>query len=74
LRPAMPCSKHRTTLDRQILRIVRADPVCRLLMTAPGVGALVSLAFKADPARRGGAEGFTSRPAGESQSHGTLVP
>jgi hypothetical protein len=27
--------QHRATLDRQILRIVRADPVCRLLMTAP---------------------------------------
>jgi transposase len=35
--------QHRATLDRQILRIVRADPVCRLLTTAPGVGALVSL-------------------------------
>jgi hypothetical protein len=38
--------QHRATLDWQILRIVRADPVCRLLMTAPGVGALVSLAFR----------------------------
>jgi transposase len=38
--------QHRATLDRQILRIVRADPVCRLLMTAPGVGALVSLTFR----------------------------
>ena len=46
--------QNRATLDRQILRIVRADPVCRLLMTAPGVGALVSLAFKVavdDPRR-----------------------
>jgi transposase len=46
--------QHRATLDRQILRIVRVDPVCRLLMTAPGVGALVSLAFKVgvdDPRR-----------------------
>jgi transposase len=46
--------EHRTALDRQILRIVRADAVCRLLMTAPGVGALVSLAFKVavdDPRR-----------------------
>jgi transposase len=46
---------HRAALDRQILRIVRADPVCHLLMTAPGVGALrVSLAFKVavdDPRR-----------------------
>ena len=46
--------RHRAALDREILRIVRADPVCRLLMTAPGVGALVSLAFKVavdDPRR-----------------------
>lgn len=38
----------------RFLRIVRADSVCRLLMTAPGVGALVSLAFKVavdDPRR-----------------------
>ena len=27
--------RHRAALDREILRIVRADPVCRLLMTAP---------------------------------------
>ena len=38
--------QHRATLDRQSLRIGRADPVCRLLMTSPGVGVLVSLAFK----------------------------
>ena len=46
--------QHRAALDRQILRIVRGDPVCRLLMTARGVGALVSLAFKVavdDPRR-----------------------
>src|SRR6478752_7275632 len=44
----------RAALDRQILLIVRADPVCRLLMTAPGVGALVALTFKVavdDPGR-----------------------
>ena len=35
--------RQRAALDRQILLIVRADPICRLLMTAPGVGALVSL-------------------------------
>jgi hypothetical protein len=27
--------RHRAALDRQILRIVRADPVCRLLMSVP---------------------------------------
>ena len=44
----------RAALDRQILLIVRADPVCRLLMTAPGVGTLVALTFKVavdDPGR-----------------------
>jgi hypothetical protein len=30
-----------------MLAIVRADVVCRRLMTAPGVGALVSITFKA---------------------------
>ena len=46
--------RQRAALDRQILLIVRADPICRLLMTAPGVGALVSLTFKTavdDPRR-----------------------
>lgn len=62
--------QHRATLDRQILRIVRTDPVCRLLMTAHGVGALISLAFKiaVDDPRRfsrscdvGAPFGFTPR-------------
>src|SRR5512143_192752 len=41
-------------LHRQVLAIVRADTVCRRLMTVPGVGALTALTFKAavdDPAR-----------------------
>ena len=33
-------------LDALIRVIVREDPVCRLLMTAPGVGPVVSLTFK----------------------------
>jgi transposase len=33
-------------LDRQVRRAAWADPVCRLLMTAPGVGAVVALAFR----------------------------
>ncbi|MBV5269279.1 MAG: IS110 family transposase [Afipia sp.] len=48
------------TLHRQVLTIVRADEVCRRLMTAPGVGALTALTFKTavdDPAR------FTSSKA-----------
>ena len=46
--------RQRAALGRQILRIVRGDPVCRRLITAPGVGALVSLAFRVavrDPRR-----------------------
>lgn len=41
-------------LHRRMLVIVRADQVCRRLMTAPGVGALVSITFKTavdDPRR-----------------------
>jgi transposase len=41
-------------LHRRMLAVVRADAVCRRLMTVPGVGALVSLTFKAavdDPGR-----------------------
>jgi transposase len=41
-------------LHRRMLAIVRADAACRRLMTAPGVGALVSVTFKTaidDPGR-----------------------
>lgn len=41
-------------LHRQVLQTVRQDRVCRLLMTAPGVGPVVALTFKSavdDPAR-----------------------
>jgi transposase len=31
--------------DKAVLQRVRADPVCRLLMTVPGIGALSSLAY-----------------------------
>ncbi len=47
-------------LHRKVLRIVRADEVCRRLMTVPGVGALTALTFKVavdDPGR------FTSSKA-----------
>ncbi len=43
-----------TTLHRDLLRIVRADEVCRRLMTVPGVGAIVAVTFTSavdDPAR-----------------------
>jgi len=41
-------------LDKQVRDIARADAVCRRLMTAPDVGAIVALTFRAtvdDPAR-----------------------
>lgn len=41
-------------LDRRVKAAARMDPVCLLLMTAPGVGPMTALAFKAavdDPAR-----------------------
>src|SRR5215217_1723985 len=45
-----------TRLHRRMLAIARADAVCRRLMTAPGVGALVSITFRTavdDPGRFG---------------------
>ena len=41
-------------LHREVLAVVKEDPVCRRLMTVPGVGALVSLSYRAavdDPGR-----------------------
>lgn len=41
-------------LHRALLEIVRADPVCRQLMSVPGVGAIVAITFKSgvdDPTR-----------------------
>ena len=41
-------------LDKLVLDAVKADPVCRLLMTVPGVGPLTSLAYRTaveDPRR-----------------------
>jgi transposase len=41
-------------LDRRIIAAAQHDPVCRLLMTVPGVGAHTAVSFKAcvdDPAR-----------------------
>ena len=41
-------------LHRALLRIVRDDPVCRQLMSVPGVGAIVAITFKSgvdDPTR-----------------------
>ncbi len=41
-------------LNRTMLGLVRADPVCRQLMSVPGVGAIVAITFKSgvdDPTR-----------------------
>ena len=41
-------------LHRTMLELVRADPVCRQLMSVPGVGAIVAITFKSgvdDPTR-----------------------
>ncbi len=41
-------------LHRALLALVRADPVCRQLMSVPGVGAVVAITFRSgvdDPAR-----------------------
>jgi transposase len=46
--------RQRAALDRRVVETARRDPVCRLLATAPGVGAHVALAFRSaidDPAR-----------------------
>jgi transposase len=36
-----------TRLHKMLLEVVRHDPVCRRLMTAPGVGAVVALTYRA---------------------------
>lgn len=41
-------------LEREVRGLARDDPVCRLLMTMPGIGAVVAVTFKFavdDPAR-----------------------
>jgi transposase len=45
-----------TRLHRETLKIARADPVCRRLTSAPGVGALVAVTYRSavdDPSRFG---------------------
>jgi transposase len=46
--------QERRKLDRKLIEMARADPVVRMLMTAPGVGAIVALTFRSavdDPTR-----------------------
>jgi transposase len=48
------CLRELGVLHRQVLALARKDEVCRRLMTAPGVGPVVALAFKSavdDPGR-----------------------
>lgn len=70
-------------LDRRVKLVARQDPVCDLLMTAPGVGAITALHFKAaidDPARFtssrivGAHFGLTPRrfQSGESDNQGRI--
>lgn len=45
---------HYREMDKRVKRVAAQDPVCNLLMTTPGVGAMTALHFKAavdDPAR-----------------------
>jgi transposase len=70
-------------LDRRVKLVARQDPICDLLMTAPGVGAVTALHFKAaidDPSRFtssrivGAHFGLTPRrfQSGESDSQGRI--
>lgn len=46
--------RQQVVLDREVRRLARTDAACRLMMTVPGVGAIVGLAFRAtldDPGR-----------------------
>ncbi|MEP6343112.1 MAG: transposase [Maricaulaceae bacterium] len=45
---------HYREMDKRVKRVAAQDPVCNLLMTTPGVGAMTALHFKAavdDPTR-----------------------
>ena len=53
-KPAMPSGSRSRELDRKVMRLARHDAQVRRFMTAPGVGPITALAFKAtidDPAR-----------------------
>ena len=70
-------------LDRLVMLAVRSDPVCRRLITIPGVGPLTALAFRTaveDPARFAKASlvgsyfGLTPRKyaSGETDRNGSI--
>lgn len=39
--------RQKLVLDKQLAKMARRDPLCKRLMTIPGIGPMVSLAFKA---------------------------
>ena len=46
--------RQRTVFDRRIITLARQDPICKLLMTMPGIGPHIALSFRAsvdDPVR-----------------------
>ena len=54
LRARASLRRERAGLERKLRQHAKDDPVCRLLMTMPGVGAVVALSFKSavdDPTR-----------------------
>jgi len=45
---------HLREMDKRVRRVAAQDPVCNLLMTTPGVGAMTAMHYKAavdDPTR-----------------------
>ena len=58
-------------LHRKLLSIVREDKVCRRLMTVPGVGPVVSLAFTRGHRRPGTVQKFQSSRTGLGINAGT---
>ena len=62
--------EHFATLHRKLLALVRNDEVCRRLMTIPGVGPVVSLAFVATidtPARFRTLQGGGTGPGADAR-------
>ena len=52
--PEQPCCVELAVLEKQVRQFAQDDPVCRRMMTMPGVGAVVALTIRAavnDPAR-----------------------
>ena len=84
LLPVKLCGGEFAKLHREVLGIVKEDQVCRRLMTVPGVGAVVSLTYRAavdDPDRfkksksAGAFFGLTPKPyqSGETDVTGGIT-